>query len=54
MFMLRDETIEIYLSVPQYARGRPLSDPLKWDHKISKYYLSITSVALYLRHAITY
>ena len=29
MFMLRDETIEIYLSVPQYARGRPLSDSLK-------------------------
>ena len=25
----RDEKIEIYLSVPQYARGRPLSDPLK-------------------------
>ena len=28
-FMLRDETIEIYLSITQCARSRPLSDPLK-------------------------
>ena len=28
-FMLRDETIEIYLSITQCARSRSLSDPLK-------------------------
>ena len=26
---LRDETIEIYLSITHCARSRPLSDPLK-------------------------
>ena len=35
---LRDETIEIYLSITQFARSRPLSDSLKQDHRISKYY----------------
>ena len=34
-YKLRDETIEIYLSVTQCARSRPLSDPLKWNHRIS-------------------
>ena len=53
MLMLCDETIEIYLSVPQCARGRPLSDPLKWDHRISITFVSITSFDLDLRQAIT-
>ena len=53
---LRDETIEIYLSIIQCARSRPLSDPLKWDQRIGKYYnlKSIKSVTLDLRQATTY
>ena len=46
--------VEMCLPVPQCARGRPLSDPLKWDHRISKFTsVSVTSVALDLRQAIT-
>ena len=37
---LANETIKIYLFVPQYARGRPLSGWLKWDRRINKYHLS--------------
>ena len=53
---LRDETIEIYLPIIQCARSRPLSDPLKWDHRISRYYnlKSIKSVTLDLRQTTTY
>ena len=51
---LRDKTIGIYLYVAQCARGRPLSDPLKWDHRISITLASIKSFVLDLRQAITY
>ena len=44
----------MYLSEPPCARGWPLSDQLKRDHKRSIALVSITSVALVLRQTITY